>query len=901
MLITQSRRYARTLSGVMLMVTSLTGACAQNLPRFDFSREAAVREWQPTHHVASLRHTPEGMVIAINGSDPYIHGPARDFPVGQMLWMRVRLKSDEAGSAQVFYFSASKGTNEQDSVRFDVPAGVWHEARVPVPAFGPGQRLRFDPPGVRGVCVLAAIRFEPRTLLTEPEWVKPVAPTLGAGAVTLNSGALRLTHSADELGGFELWVDNQRMGYGHTRPMLGYLMNDEARWMEIPTKAQIARTQDNGAEVRVSFRDRDGGAWTIVQRFRRAAAAGAFDIETQVAVSQKRKVVYLPMLMVLPGAGAFGESKNQAVFAGLEYLDRNEPSSSEADIIGPGSKRQVPDTLKICFPLMVVQQNDRYLGLIWEMTPAFSAVFDSPDRLFRSGGHVMGVIFPHSDGSNRVEGSLLPYDGEVLAAGKPLTLRATLIGGKGQSVIPAVQQYVALRGLPPVPETGMDLHAYAAWTGGGWLDSKIREGDLFRHAYWPGVTSFGPHPAADAATYMDWAATHTRDVAQAGRLREQVKRALARVEPGNWNGSGVSHVQYPVESLLYGHVAENIQNAVNEARSLLKRFEPDGRILYRSSPGGLDYGRTHFEPDANGLTAQVVNRILEAASLSGDAALLKEGIRVLRALDRFLHTVPRGAQTWEVPLHTPDILASAHLVRAYTLGYEMTGERAFLEKAKYWAWTGVPFTYLVPPTPNPVGLYATTPVFGATQWVAPNWMGLPVQWCGLVYSDALYRLIRHDPAGPWKQLADGITASGIQQSFARSDPDLQALLPDSFSLRSQTRNPVAINPGTVQANAVRLYGKPGLYDFMAFRRAGLMAHAPGAIREASESSSRLTLSVEGWLDRPYHLLIVGFKQAPRVRINGRETPLTAPHQYLAETGRLILRVEGSPKIEITTR
>jgi hypothetical protein len=88
---------------------------------------------------------------------------------------------------------------------------------------------------------------------------------------------------------------------------------------------------------------------------------------------------------------------------------------------------------------------------------------------------------------------------------------------------------------------------------------------------------------------------------------------------------------------------------------------------------------------------------------------------------------------------------------------------------------------------------------------------------------------------------------------------------------------------------------------MAFRQTGLMVHAPGTIRDTSESAGRLTFSVQGWLDRPYHLLIVGFKQAPRVRINGKETPLTAPHQYLAETGRLILRVEGSPKIAITTR
>jgi len=93
--------------------------------------------------------------------------------------------------------------------------------------------------------------------------------------------------------------------------------------------------------------------------------------------------------------------------------------------------------------------------------------------------------------------------------------------------------------------------------------------------------------------------------------------------------------------------------------------------------------------------------------------------------------VPRGAQTWEVPLHTPDILASAHLVRCYLYAYQLTGDADLLEQARYWAWTGVPFVYLEQPVPGDVGLYATIPVFGATQWVA-SWLGKPVQWCGLV-------------------------------------------------------------------------------------------------------------------------------------------------------------------------
>ena len=157
-------------------------------------------------------------------------------------------------------------------------------------------------------------------------------------------------------------------------------------------------------------------------------------------------------------------------------------------------------------------------------------------------------------------------------------------------------------------------------------------------------------------------------------------------------------------------------------------FEPDGRVLYRAQNGKPDFGKTHFAPDANGLTAGAVLAVLTGALQSGDPELAAQAIGKLRAIDRFMNTVPRGAQTWEVPLHTPDILASAHLVRCYTIGCELTGEASMLEQARYWAYSGLPFVYLRQPTEGPVGLYATIPVFGATNWEAPNWLGMRVPW-----------------------------------------------------------------------------------------------------------------------------------------------------------------------------
>ena len=580
-------------------------------------------------------------------------------------------------------------------------------------------------------------------------------------------------------------------------------------------------------------------------------------------------------------------------FPGLEYLDKNEPSSNEADIVGPGSHRQVPDIARITMPLMTIQQGERWVSLSWEPDPQFAAVFDSPDRLFKSGGHVMGLLYPGSDGGNRFEGSLLPHNGERLSPGNPLRLKATLAGGRGGSVVLAVQDYVARRGLPAVPKTGYDLQGYVRLATAGWLDSRVRDGSSFRHA-WPG--SFSPARAADAAVFMDWLARYTTDSKLTQRLKETAGNALAGIRAADLNSAGIGHIRPPVPALVYSEAEANVATAREHARHLLSRFQPDGSILFQKSPNGLDYAKTHFAPDANGLTAQVLAAELEDTVFCGDPELIREGLRLLRAQEKFDRTVPRGAQTWEVPLHTPDILAAAHLVRAYTLGYELTGEQTLLERAKYWAWTGIPFVYLWNPASQDVGPYATIAVLGATQWKAPNWMGLPVQWCGLVYANALYRFAKHDPNSIWKHVADGITASGIQQAWPVGlDPERQGLLPDSFALRAQIRNDAAINPGTVQADVPFLFGLPPFYDFEVFRESGVLLHAPGRVHAKHNQKNRVVFKVEGWPSESYQILLCRLHARPVARVNGREVPVS----YLPSEGIATIKIQNTAEVAVS--
>ena len=857
---------------------------AEPLPTFDFTNQSVVKEWIAVHDLAPLRTISEGLAATITGSDPYMHGPTRDYPAGQPLWINVRIKSDAGGNAQLFYFQT--GPSEAKSVHFFVSAGAWNDLRVPLPPLGPKTRLRFDPPGASGDCIIARISFEPRPIPIAPAWPKPTTPNLPKSAATISSGDLTLAHGK-AFGAFEVRVAGESVAIGNPRSLLGYTIGSSNRWIELTNAARIKKS---GAAIVATEKltDPDGAHWHISQKFAPSKESGGIEVETTVLADANRSVIFMPMLTLLPGAGSFGTNKTQAVFSGLEFLE-NEPSSSEADVIGPGARRQVPNSLKITFPLMAVCANGSYVGLIWEQQSQISALFDSPDRIFNSGGHAMALIFPGSNPAQREDGSILPYGGATLRPNEKLISRATIIGGRGHTTIPAVEQYVKRRGLPELPNTGYSADEFFTLEAHGWLDSKIRDGAKFRHAV---GNNFGSAAVADAPFYMDWLAEKISDHALASRLNDTAREALALVSPPNYNSAAVGHIRHPAEALVYGAVQENAQAALAQGRGHLGMFKPDGSVEYHAPGKGLDLGKTHWSREANGLAATHVTTVLERAAFSGDRALIQEAIRLLHALDKFRDTVPRGAQTWEVPLHTPDILASAYLVRAYVLGYELTNDSAFLDQAKYWAWTGVPFIYLTPPTPAPAGVYSTIPVFGATQFTAPLWIGLPVQWCGLVYGDAIRRLARYDQEGPWLKLANGIAAAGVQHTHTAAEPDFQGLLPDSYDLRAQHRNPVPINPATLLPEAIQYYGFPATYDFRAFPNHRLLVHCPGPITNFSENNDGVQFTAEGWPHKPFYVLINGFTKKPTIKVNGREIAVEE------KDGRVVVRLEKPAQIDI---
>jgi hypothetical protein len=864
-------------AGVLFFLMMAPSATyGKTIAAWDFTK--GLQGWQGNRYTEGLAVSGEGLAFKSTGNDPWIEGPAVDASGDGAARVSIRMKSSADPHGELFYGSTFAAGR---SVRFIViNDGQWHDYLLVIPdRLGPDTRFRLDPATGEGQIVVGSIAVEMLAKIQPPQWEKPVRPRQGdAEPVTVRSGDLTLEHTRQGWGTFVVKVDGQEMAAGYQAELIGVMLGDQPQWLNLG-KAEFTCTagQDGVVSCQATMKDSSGTKWQMTRRFKPGTTAGSVVVEIEFVVDQDRDVIYLPWLTLFPGLETFGGRETQGLFAGLEYLE-DEPSSSEADITTPEHIRRVPDPMKVTFPLMAIVCDGRYVGLMWEPSGSISPVFDSPDRTYGSKAHVMALTGP-AVGANRFENELVAHTPLKLRANEPIRMRAAIIGGKGATVVPAVQKYVELRGVPAVPQFNGGFQAAVTLLAHGWLDSAINEGGIFRHAVWG--ESFKAGPAGDAIMYIDWLANNAKDPNLVRRLVRARDQAVGKMPAGKPYISTVSHARTPAAPFVFGGIYPYVQQRQEEAKEVLKHFDDKGIKVYQ--PANVDYGTTHFAKHANGLAGADVERILEAATMSADPRLIEQGLALLdKQTALYANTVPRGAQTWEVPLHTPDILASAHMVKAYTLGFIISGKNEYLEQARYWAWTGVPFVYLVNPTGDEIGPYATIAVLGATNWQAPSWFGRPVQWCGLVYASALHLLSQYDKDGPWETIAKGITAAGLQMTWPVADPKRQGLLPDVFELGAQLRDGPAINPGTVEAHVPELFNEGRLYHVRRLTIKGGFLHAPCAIRNFREEPGSVTFAIDGWGRNPYYVLLAGVDQKPAaVTITGTG-PRKASQQSVAQ-------------------
>ena len=267
-----------------------------------------------------------------------------------------------------------------------------------------------------------------------------------------------------------------------------------------------------------------------------------------------------------------------------------------------------------------------------------------------------------------------------------------LRAGEGGTVADALEALVRQESLPPRDK--IEEADALALLSHGWLDSKLRDGTKVRHA-----VGFRLNQASDAPALMKWLAAQIErnphsDTSLVKRLRETASAMFADVDPKKIGRTCVSHIQRPVAPLLVGDMDAWLAARHARLRVGASRLSDGYRVWKPKAGARYDYGETLGAADCNGYTAMAMEELLVDATWSGDEGVIARALSALdKAIARYEGTVPRGAQPWEMPLHTPDIVASGLMVRCCALGYLLKPEARYLKAARYWAYTGLSMVY----------------------------------------------------------------------------------------------------------------------------------------------------------------------------------------------------------------
>jgi hypothetical protein len=617
-------------------------------------------------------------------------------------------------------------------------------------------------------------------------------------------------------------------------------------------------------------------------------------------------------LRAFDGPMLYARQRDEAVFPGLEWLVDDEVSSSTLDIAEghPHQVRRVVHPDMVTIPAVGIHGTQGTVGLVWDLHQKWdgrrdrpSVVFASPDRFENQRSHLVGLFLPSVPESVEVNEreAATPYP---LEPGKPLRLTARIFAdSEATDAVAAVDEWIRLYGIPepaPLPHGSYDREiefSMQAYLDSLW-ESETKD-------WWTtkggGMMSTRGRPPSFVADLLLGAAVSPNDhVRLACKARAAEVLALiggdARVDAQRFRGRADLAMANPAQAASF---------LASRGEDGAWRFDADQK--HTTGPFvGMDYHE--LGPDNAielGTCARNAFEVLGYARIAGDPAAYETMQKTLVLMESF--RVPRAAQVWEVPVHTPDVLAAADAVDAYVEAYRFSGDERWLRDAVTWARRGLPFIYLWNDPDKPFLVGASIPVFGAT-WYQGSWFGCPVQWNGLRYANALLKLDEHDQSLPWRKLAEAIIRSAIHQQDL--DGENVALWPDNISAIDSKKCPWVFAPRQIIQNVLKLTGRDEDPSTVILGEGDQRLHisATAKISEATWEKGELAFCADYPAGEQGVVLISNVTQPASVFLNGR--PIAAREEiesgpqpgwrYDEANAYLAIRVtrDGASTIEI---
>ena len=246
--------------------------------------------------------------------------------------------------------------------------------------------------------------------------------------------------------------------------------------VEVQTAALI-RVRFSGAET-----DSEGRTFNYVYRVSLRNASAQADFAWQVSATQPFGLTRFDGPVFFCGNDA-AQPRDEAIFPGLEFLEKDERSSSDAYDHSAEHVRYVPHPYKVTQPTMALRFGDVLLAGIWDINQAWDAAgdklplafFASPDTYYGwTQSHIMGLFLP-GFGPGFAENQREAATPHAVASAENLMLNFSLwLKTDSASATEATSYYFAQH---PLPEP--DVFPY-----GGIQGSYKRSMEAFMDSLW---------------------------------------------------------------------------------------------------------------------------------------------------------------------------------------------------------------------------------------------------------------------------------------------------------------------------------------------------------------------------------------------------------------------------------